>query len=258
MKKAITLVEVEGTHKLNFTQDLTSHLATHAFYYLQPNGWFSDFPCDEEGVTPWYTYPSIAYLKDIISKDWKVLEYGGGYSSLYFKKNVSQLITIEHNEEWANKLLKENGNLDIRIKKEKSNIHPEAEKFAQTFFKTFKQIHTENPVFNSTHGLLNEDFVGYAGTIFQAMPNFYDLVVIDGMARSLCAYFAVESQKLKNDGIIILDNSDRVQYNPIQEYLHSKGFGRVDFWGPGWNNYEPWCTSFYSRKFPINNNILRK
>lgn len=258
MKKPISLVEVDGTHKLNLSQDLTSHLATQAYYYLQPHGWFNDCPSDEEGFTPWYTFPAIAFLKDIISKDWRVFEYGGGYSSLYFKNKVNYLVTIEHNQEWGVKLLKENNSLDLHIIRENSGIHPESQKTIDNFFNTFEQVQTENETFNYTHGLKNREFAGYASMIYQAQPNFYDVVAIDGMARMLCTFLAVESNRLKEDSIIILDNSDRPQYNQIQDYLNKKGFGRLDFWGPGWSNYEPWCTSFYSKKFPVvNNKIVR-
>lgn len=258
MNKPISLVEVDGTHKLNFNQDLTSHIATQAYFYLQPQGWFNEFPCNEDGITPWYTFPAIAFLKDIISPDWKVFEYGGGYSSLYFKNKVAYLATIEHSQEWGVKLLKENSALDLHIIREHSGIHPEAQKPIDLFFKTFEQVQTENPTFNYTHGLLNQEFAGYASMIYQALPNFYDVVAIDGMARSLCAFLAVESNRLKENGIIILDNSDRPQYNQIQEYLNKKGYGRIDFWGCGWSNYEPWCTSFYSKQFPmLNKKILR-
>lgn len=258
MKKPISLVEVEGVQKLNCTQDLSSHLYTHAYYYLQNNGWFNDYPCDEEGITPWFTFPSIAYLKDIISKDWKVIEFGGGYSSLYFKNNVNFLRTIEHNQEWSTKLLQQNNSLDIRVVGENSDPHPESRTSIETFFKTYQPILSENAQYNYMHGLINKEFAGYASLIYQALPKFYDLVVIDGMARFLCAYLTVESNKLKDNGIIILDNSDRVHYNQIQEFLNKRGFGRIDFWGTGWNNYEPWCTSFYSKIFPLNNNkVLR-
>lgn len=258
MKKPITLVEIEGAQKLNLNQDLASHLATQAFYYLQPNGWFNEYPCDEDGVTPWYTYPAISYLKDIIRQDWKVFEYGGGYSTLFFKNKVKHLVTIEHDQEWGVKLLKQNDSLDLHIIKEHSGIHPEAQKFIDKFFNTFQQVETDNPTYNFMHGLLNKEFAGYASMIFQAPPKFYDVVIIDGMARMLTTFLTVESNRLKEDGIIILDNSDRQQYNQIQEYLTQKQLGRIDFWGPGWSNYEPWCTSFYSKQFPIlSKKILR-
>jgi len=256
MKKPITLVEHEGSKKLNMPNDLYSHLLTHAYLYLQPNGWFCDFPSDEEGATPWYTFPAITFLKDIITRSYKVLEYGSGYSTLYFKNKVNHLVTVEHNQEWANKLLVENPNLDIHVVVENSGVHPEAQSVYDNFVDNTIQIRTEHYEHDLRHGLVNDEFGGYCSMIYQAPEKFYDMVVIDGMARHLCAVMSVESNRLKDDGIIILDNSDRWHYNPIQQFLHDKGYGRLDFWGPGWNNHQAWCTSFYSRKFCVNNNRL--
>ena len=76
MKTPISAIEIQGFKQLNIPNDLQSHLTTHAYLYLQPRGWFNDFPEDIEGVTPWMTFPAIAFLKDIINKDTKVFEYG--------------------------------------------------------------------------------------------------------------------------------------------------------------------------------------
>jgi predicted O-methyltransferase YrrM len=256
MKTPINLVDVDGIKKLTMTNDLSSHLSTHAYLYLQPNGWFNDYPCDEEGITPWYTFPAIAFLKDIIHNDMRVLEYGSGYSTLYFKSKVKQLVTIEHSKEWADKLLSENNALDIHVIEQNTKVHIAATEIYNNFTKTFPQIRSNDYDHDLRHGLVNFEFGGYTSRIYQAPTNYYDMVVIDGMARALCTVMTIESNRLKDDGIIILDNSDRWQYNPLQQYLADNKFGRIDFWGPGWNNYHAWCTSFYSRKFPINNNRL--
>lgn len=256
MKKPIVAITEGEVTKLNMPSDLHSHIFTHAYLYLQENGWFNDYPCDHEGITPWYTFPAIAFLKDIVTNYYKVLEYGSGYSTLYFKDKVKHLVTVEHNQDWANKLYQENPSLDIHVCKENSGIHPEAQNVYDNFVDNFIQIRTDMYDHDLKHGLVNDEFGGYCSMIYQAPEQFYDMVVIDGMARHLCAVMTVESNRLKDDGIIILDNSDRWHYNPIQEYLHHKGYGRLDFWGPGWNNHSAWCTSFYSRKFAINNNRL--
>lgn len=256
MKKPITLIELDGNKKLSYTNDYSSHLSTFAYLYLQPNGWFNDFPCDEEGIIPWYTFPAVQFLKDIIHEDQKVLEFGSGYSTLFFKTKVKHLSSVEHDENWAHKLLQENSLLNLHIVKQNSNVHPDAKEKVDIYTQNFPQVHSDDYEHDLRHGLINYSFAGYASTIYKAEPQFYDIVVIDGMARSLCTYLTVESGRLKDESIIILDNSDRWQYNPIQKYLNEKGYGRIDFWGPGWNSYNFWCTSFYSKKYAINNNRL--
>lgn len=256
MKKPITLLEMDGAKRLSFSSDYSSHLSTFAYLYLQPNGWFNDFPCDEEGIIPWYTFPAVQFLKDIVHNEQKVIEFGSGYSTLFFKDKVKHLVSIEHDKIWADKLLEQNTTLDIHIVKENDGVHPEALEVVDNYLNNFTQIHSDDYQHDLKHGLINNSFAGYASTIYQAPSQFYDMVVIDGMARSLCTVLTVESNRLKDEGIIILDNSDRWQYNPIQQYLNEKGYGRLDFWGPGWNSYNQWCTSFYSKKFYINNKKL--
>lgn len=256
INKPINLIEQEGIKRLTMPPDLHSHLSTHAYLYLQPHGWFHDFPSDEEGVTPWYTFPAIAFLKDIVDPNWSVLEYGSGYSSLYFKNQVQSLISIEHNQEWADKLLIENPKLNIRVIPENSDVLIQGYSFWEMFVENFPQVRSNDYDHDYRHGLINNEFGGYATEIFRYQPSSFDVIIIDGMARALCTTMAVESKRLKDTGIIILDNSDRWQYNPIQEYLKDQGYGRIDFWGPGWNNHNAWCTSFYSKMYPINNSRL--
>ena len=258
MKTPIVL-NSDKNNSLTFPNELSSHILTQAYLYMQPKGWFHDFPCDEDGTTPWYTFPAISFLKDIIKPTWKVFEYGSGYSTLFFNRHVQELISVEHDSEWYSSLLNENPNLNVHLVAENADLHIEANACYNNFVDTFNQIHTTNFEHDLKHGLLNNQFGGYASKIFDAPAKYYDLVVIDGMARALCAVMTVESYRLKDNGIIILDNSDRWHYNPIQEYLNKNGFGRIDFYGPGWNSHAGWCTSFYSQSFPINNNnVCRK
>jgi hypothetical protein len=258
MKKPIA-INPEKNNNLIFPEELSSHILTHAYLYLQPNGWFNDTPCDEDGTTPWYTFSAIKFLKDIIKREWTVFEYGSGYSTLFFKNNVQKLVSVEHSEEWYNYIKTECLDLNIELAPQNTEIHPEASNCYNNFIQNFKQIRTHNFDHDLMHGLINDEFAGYASKIYISPAKHFDLVVIDGMARALCAVMTVESHRLKDDGIIILDNSDRWQYNPIQEYLIQHGFGRIDFYGSGWNNHAGWCTSFYSKSFPINNNnVLRK
>lgn len=57
----------------------------------------------------------------------------------------------------------------------------------------------------------------------------YNIVVVDGRNRVKCACFAADY--LTQDGVIILDNSDREWYTPAKDYLAQKGFRRLDFIG---------------------------
>lgn len=53
---------------------------------------------------PWFTYPALEYLKQLDIKEKKILEWGLGNSTLYFAQRCSEIISIEHNPEWFEKI----------------------------------------------------------------------------------------------------------------------------------------------------------
>jgi hypothetical protein len=57
----------------------------------------------------------------------------------------------------------------------------------------------------------------------------YHIVVVDGRDRVACALASVDS--LTEDGVIILDNSDRKTYQVAKDSLKAQGFKRLDFVG---------------------------
>ena len=73
----------------------------------------------------------------------------------------------------------------------------------------------------------------------------FDIIVIDGRHRVLCARYALEA--LKPDGIIVWDNTDRDRYREGYAYLESQGFQRRDFDGMGPINNFAWRTSIFYR-----------
>lgn len=256
MKKPIKLVEKDGRKIVEVPDELRHKIGTFSLQYLQENGFFNDEPSDKDGYTPWYTYPAIDFLKDILKPEHKVIEYGSGYSTLFYSKRVKELFTVEHDLDWAKKIVSIDPSLEIKVCV--SNCRPIEESIPKIkeFIQNFKQIRSNHPDHDLKHGLNNNDFAGYASMIYSHPKGYFDVVVVDGMARSLCGYLAVEM--IKDDGIIILDNSDRWHYNNLQRYFVDQGFGRIDFWGPGHGLYEKWCTSFFSRKFQIINNQVER
>jgi hypothetical protein len=57
----------------------------------------------------------------------------------------------------------------------------------------------------------------------------YNIIVVDGRNRVRCASFAVDF--LTQDGVLILDNSEREWYQKAKDLLAGKGFRRLDFIG---------------------------
>lgn len=257
MKKPIVLLEEEnGIKKISIPGEFSSHLSTFAYLYLQPNGWFNDYPCDEDGVAPWMTYPSIAFIKDILSKQNNVFEYGSGYSTLFFRELANRTVSVEHDPNWYNLVKEKITDDDLCLVMQGSEIHPESNNIIDFYTNNFPEIKSNDPSHDLQHGMLNLEFAGYASTIYNYPAGYFDVIVLDGMARNLTGVMAVD--RIAENGIIILDNSDRWQYNHLQKYLSDKGYKRIDFWGPGFGNHKSWCTSFYAKNMPFNNNNVER
>ncbi len=75
-------------------------------------------------------------------------------------------------------------------------------------------------------------------------PKDFDVVVIDGSHRYDCAVEAVG--KLRDDGFIILDNSD--WHEKTSKYLRDADLIEVDMCGFGPINGYTWTTSFFFRR----------
>ena len=88
--------------------------------YLETNGWIlskkENRPISKTNdPIPWFTYPSIQFLKTLNLQRFRVLEFGAGFSSLYFATHAKSLKTYEKNDLWRNELIKINPHLDISL-----------------------------------------------------------------------------------------------------------------------------------------------
>jgi len=57
----------------------------------------------------------------------------------------------------------------------------------------------------------------------------YHIIVVDGRKRVKCTMFA--SEYLTEDGVLILDNSERKFYDQAKSFMEKRGFKRLDFYG---------------------------
>ena len=93
-------------------------------------------------------------------------------------------------------------------------------------------------------GLNDREFIEYANSI-NGYDGEFDCIVIDGMARRLCVRYAVEN--IKDNGIIIFDNSNRSDYLEGYQYLIDRGYHQLRFWGSVTGAGFPSCTSVFIR-----------
>lgn len=94
-----------------------------------------------------------------------------------------------------------------------------------------------------TYGLqFQTDEAGYVEAI---SAGDYDIVVIDGEWRNLCADRAVDA--LSDAGVIIFDNADFAEFRAGVAGLVDRGFRRLDFVGPAPMNHYAHTTSVFYR-----------
>ena len=223
----------------------------YAREYLSARGWMRSVTLKEsvgnEGPIPWITYPALMVLQRVVAAEHKVFEYGCGNSSLWWSEYVSEVVSVEHNETWANKVSSEAPpNLRIQLAPMRMAVDAEVRGSADAFFRLHIDLPTSGDVEHDIeHGLLCKEFTAYATELAKYGKGYFDIVVVDGMARSLATWIAVNH--VKERGIIVFDNSDRWQYNAAFDILSEHGFGRLDFYGPGPINTYEWCTSIFCR-----------
>jgi len=180
--------------------------------YLNDEGWFKSFqlkkPVDKIGnPIPWFTYPAIDFLKERLNRNMSAFEFGCGNSTLFFADRIKEIISVETDFHWFNKIkakLKSNSNL----------------------------IFYDN---NSAKFQYHE--------IIKQLDKKFDLIIIDAINRN-------EAMKISPDylnpaGVIILDNSDVEDYSNGINYLISKGFNRLDFWGIQAGYFNKTCTTIF-------------
>lgn len=222
--------------------------------YLEKRGWFESLdgvPRNKDGVVPWITYPAFRQLQRVIKPGGRVFEFGCGGSSLWWASNAAEVISVEHDADWAARVSAEApANLKIVSRVLNEACSPERQALVADFFANPPELPLSgHPDHDLMHGLMCPEFVAYATEITEYEPESFDVVVVDGMARALTAWLAI--RYVKPDGIILFDNSDRWQYNGAFRLLNAAGFRRIDYYGPGPVNRLEWCTSLFVRDLDV-------
>lgn len=80
-------------------------------------------------------------------------------------------------------------------------------------------------------------------SVLTEQNNNFEIIVIDGNHRLGCSIAALE--KINHDGIIVLDNSDRLIEKECGKLFRDNGFIQIDFSGFGPINGYCWTTSVF-------------
>lgn len=157
---------------------------------------------------PWYTYPSIDFLKVRNFTGKAILEFGGGQSSLWWAERAQNVVTLEGDKSW------------------------------------YEKIATQMPDNVDLDHVTMDNMEANVSAVRQALLDRgieqYDVIIIDGLYRYQMIEIAL--QYLSSDGIVICDNAESYGF---QQGFENAGLLRVDFFGHAPGVMLPHATSIY-------------
>ena len=164
---------------------------------LVQDGWVRSYiegqSVDLDGTPiPWLTYPAIDFLTERLPRLECVFEYGSGNGTLWWATKSERVRAVENDPEWYEKMKK---------------------------------------VLPRNVELYFEDISSGTGYEEKVLVDeyYYDVIVIDGRRRNNC--MAQSVKRIKPNGVIILDNSDRAEYAPGVRQIIDSGFRQIEFSG---------------------------
>jgi hypothetical protein len=170
--------------------------------YLRATGWVTSilkgYPCDAEGnELPWMNYPFVTFIAERLRDDMTVLEFGSGYSTIFWARHAKTVYAVE-DDAFFREMLKD------RL--------PEN---AQVF------------LCSPDGDVAYNQYAKYVSETNDGM--LFDIAVIDGSDRVDSCINTLPY--LKPDGVIIWDDSATELYWPGFEQLQQKGFKKLEFEG---------------------------
>lgn len=169
---------------------------------------------------PWLTFDAVAHLDGRELRGRRVFEYGSGGSTRYWLRRGASLISVEHDPAWYAQVrarLPAGAPVDYRL------VEPEPAPPGP--------LDPADPAAyrSAASGYAGLAFRGYAAQIDAFPDGHFDLVLVDGRARSACLAHA--APKVARGGALILDNSERAYYT-ARLGAALAAFDRLDFAGP--------------------------
>lgn len=155
---------------------------------------------------PWTSPASIEIFKKSLNKNHIGFEWGSGSSTFFFAKRIKELISVEHNQQWYQKVSQQIQQANL------SNVHL---KFIHV---QYPEKHLDKDGFQvaATPSQV-EAYKEYYSFIDQYPDNYFDFILIDGRTRVQCGKHAIP--KLKPGGMLVLDNSERARYQELKNMV---------------------------------------
>lgn len=178
--------------------------------------------------SPWLSPAATLYFKKHLTKNMIGLEYGSGFSTLFYANRVKQMEVIEHHKGWYDKIAKTLAEKGVNDKVNYYLIEQNESEKAQLPEFINRADFPANFSWRKT-------YFNYFEHVKTYKDEYFDFIIVDGRARVECSFNAFA--KLKSGGLFILDNSERKRYEPVFESLKnwemvntSNGLTDTTFW----------------------------
>lgn len=125
---------------------------------------------------PWLPFRLVDELAEIVGPGTRVLEYGGGGSTLWFLDRGATVVTVEHHAGWAARL--------------RTLAGPERW--------TLLERGAE------------DGYAAYVAAVEDFPDGSFDVVLVDGRERARCVAAALP--KVRPGGLLLVDDADRERY----------------------------------------------
>ncbi|MGC9457935.1 MAG: hypothetical protein ACP5DC_10500 [Halothiobacillaceae bacterium] len=181
--------------------------------YLHSTGWVESlkrgYPCRAGGeAIPWMNYQVVDLLDQRLQPDLSLFEFGSGFSTRFYAQRVRQVRSVEYDQRW------------------------------------FDQVSRDVPA-NVTMLYRKKDVNGHYCRSIRETGECYDVVIVDGRDRVNCVRQSLEC--LSDRGVLLLDDSERPDYEEAFEIARGMGFRVLDLKGLKPTKLKPARSSIFYR-----------
>jgi len=175
-------------------------------------------------------YRNSKAVEYISGKD-KVLEWGSGLSTLHWMKVVNTFVSIEHKDDWYNKISPDvNENVEYHLvrphsPKDDNELEQVADRLLSRANDTLKI--DDKTYWDTRDGFDWHCGIDYIRKPFELEHRDYDAVIVDGRCRVMCAYVA--KYLIKDGGYLLFDDfQNRTYYHGILKYYEVVDYSSLD------------------------------
>jgi hypothetical protein len=182
---------------------------------------------------PWIPFEAANWLQLYLRRNMRVFEWGSGGSTIFLSERAGHIFSVEHDQKWhalVSKALAERGITNCSYQLHEPKPLPGN-------FSTLDASQTSRFIYDDYYPGTTLD--EYVRAIDVHPDHTFDLVLVDGRARTECIQHAIP--KIKPAGYLMLDNSNNADtveiIRKMQSYPHTEFRGIAPGWPPArWSN----------------------